>query len=731
MNNSSNDQRGGISKLILICVLTVVSIVIMVVAFSVVQAQIHIFPAFSSNSGDTTLADPDTLDLSFGHGEHNLAKSPSPNKNTKSNVKRKAYHEEHNRNVNQWTTQGCSIYNCSDSPIIIGQEYCVNNEKYNDFTHLRVEGMYNSGTNALYKLLNTNCFGTRALRRSFAPSRFSRSRHPGRPKVNTRKQNEYGQPKSRNYKYNRNYNDINYNDHFGDRNHIHDHNYNRFQNSRYRSSPNNNLRMNGNDNHNQNLDDDARGRFHYNHDTDLIAIDEIDGIDDFGGINMHMQRRNKYSNHDRPAHVVERERARERIREKEREESAKLYVGGKHRRLQTRTMGVTSAGGDPTPRVKYLNELQFENININITDNITKSNNKQYVLNYLEDNIFPNMHYIDTVYRSVIGKHHMNPTQDDLKYYKHAAFRQFSKIDETLNVIIIKHPLTWIKSLCKHSYDVSLLHYPPKKNTNGMRRKPPRKKPPSNIYDKPDQPLNHNGYTCPTNFGEIITDKNKQKLTNFFDDNDNDNDKREEYYGSLTWHGMYWNSIIEFYNQWYLSWFSNKYNDTKTTSNQSPHDETVYWTYDFGKKNFEKSTSENINGIDGEANNIRYQWSNWGSKDGFELNIEQQKFMKHLGHTMEIPAKIPTIVVRFEDLLFDPQRVTTGVCDCIGGVMRKRDNTMDDRRVKNDATSRTRTQALQIYSNPNYQYETFTQEDIEFVRQNIDKRLLDVAMYTV
>ena len=655
------------------------------------------------SNGSTVDTKINNVDSHIEHKKIGEIHITNTNTNTNKNTNK-------NDNIDELILHASSIYNFSGEPILLGQEYCINNEKYNSFTHLRVEGMYNSGTNALYKLVNQNCFGIRALRNSFRKKKVRRA-----PKKTT-------SPQNRNNR-----------------------NRNRHSPQRQKDDININIDMNGVDGYEYG----GMGMKPHTVNVDLTVQQREQRLQ-----MMHRLKREQ-SRHDgqRDSQLYDNDallmdELRKRDYESLHQQQPRIERRKRQLRAKPRGKGVvTSAGGDALPSVELLSQLDFDNVNFDFNvginrdeyNGIKNSNNRSDVLKYLEDNIIPNMNYVDTVYRSAIGKHNMNPTPNDIQYYKHSAFGNFAKVDETLNVVIIKDPLTWIQSLCKEPYEISMLHYPkPIKTKSKLKRKSKaqeKPKPASKTYAIQDQPSNDKHYKCPTHFSDIITNKTQQKLSNFFAQNTDKNDstnQREEYYGSLIWHGMYWNSLIEFYNQWYLSWFGStqagsqsQYHDIKTSSNQSPHDETVYWSYDFGKKNF-----ENFENFDDGQNKIDYQWSNWGSKDGFQLNVEQQQNMKRFGHTMEQPAKIPTIIVRFEDLLFRPEKLTQNICNCIGGVTRKNMNIID-KKGKSHGQSRSRTQALRVYSNPNYRYKPFADNDIDFMKQYLDQRLLGSFMYNV
>ena len=101
--------------------------------------------------------------------------------------------------------------------------------------------------------------------------------------------------------------------------------------------------------------------------------------------------------------------------------------------------------------------------------------------------------------------------------------------------------------------------------------------------------------------------------------------------------------------------------------------------------------------------------------------------MKKFGHTKTERADIPVIIVRSEDVLFEPIKLVNFLCNCVGGIQRKHIY-VPNKRIRG---VKTRVQTMQQYSDPKYRYKQYTQKDIQFLRQNLNPNLIKRFGYTL
>ena len=103
--------------------------------------------------------------------------------------------------------------------------------------------------------------------------------------------------------------------------------------------------------------------------------------------------------------------------------------------------------------------------------------------------------------------------------------------------------------------------------------------------------------------------------------------------------------------------------------------------------------------------------------------------------TTEIDGrKYPYLIVRFEDMLFRPQSVVTQFCKCLGKCKLQSD--VDPQHViiqeeasKGHGNPRNRTMSFWSYSRPEYRYDGYTREDLEYLSQHVNHTLLEMFGY--
>lgn len=97
-------------------------------------------------------------------------------------------------------------------------------------------------------------------------------------------------------------------------------------------------------------------------------------------------------------------------------------------------------------------------------------------------------------------------------------------------------------------------------------------------------------------------------------------------------------------------------------------------------------------------------------------------------------TKYPYLVVRFEDLLFRAESVIPQFCNCLGYCQYKKgrdDNHINiaDEASKPHGHPRNRTMSFWSYSNPQYRYQGYTKEDLQFMIDAVNMTLLEKFGY--
>ncbi|KAG7368441.1 hypothetical protein IV203_031184 [Nitzschia inconspicua] len=98
-------------------------------------------------------------------------------------------------------------------------------------------------------------------------------------------------------------------------------------------------------------------------------------------------------------------------------------------------------------------------------------------------------------------------------------------------------------------------------------------------------------------------------------------------------------------------------------------------------------------------------------------------------------VNIPFMMVRFEDLVFHPKEVTTAVCQCAGGQMmnKKFSYIVESAKKGIGAHGKVRTgfvDALVRYGTELKRYNGYNEEDLAFVRDNIDNEIMSLMGYS-
>ena len=233
-----------------------------------------------------------------------------------------------------------------------------------------------------------------------------------------------------------------------------------------------------------------------------------------------------------------------------------------------------------------------------------------------------------------ITKHTANPSMEYLESHHIDPEGPFSH--EQLHVVIIKDPLTWMKSICKQPY-----------------------------YINPLRADWFRDVLCP--FG------------------------LHEYNGTASgseWRVHIYSSLIEVWNRFYESWMDSAW--TPMTAHDSAKWASMH-RYASSKYHKHKQDQSAMKRAKYALDMLRMDMLNDNLNETERILVEE---WQRLARTVEVPK----VVVRFEDVLFDPQEVVDRICHCVQGV-RRDGSVMVEGASKPHGGSRNREQALKSYSN--------------------------------
>ena len=102
-----------------------------------------------------------------------------------------------------------------------------------------------------------------------------------------------------------------------------------------------------------------------------------------------------------------------------------------------------------------------------------------------------------------------------------------------------------------------------------------------------------------------------------------------------------------------------------------------------------------------------------------------------------LDVSFPRLIVRIEDLIFHPEKVTTAVCKCAGGSMRE-DGTfqyvVNSAKKGAEAHGKERTgyiEAIIKYGSEKRRYESYQySSDLEYIRDHLDSELINLFRYS-
>eukprot|EP01083_Nonionella_stella_P015285 42767_1 len=309
----------------------------------------------------------------------------------------------------------------------------------------------------------------------------------------------------------------------------------------------------------------------------------------------------------------------------------------------------------------YINGL--ENTGTNLLNFLIRNN--CFHAKYLNESSFKKSTYFHRLlYVKNSSKHEMMASIGNFKLDS-LQINPWNRYLKGLHVVIIKDPLTWFKSICKHSYGVRFMR---------------------NAFYK-------SNISCPTN----ISGFNGTASMNI-------------------WRHSVFESIVDLWNKYYESWIDG-------TETIGAGDKLM----SIREKYMNEVLQEQRQIYDADNTFIvshKYQQTNDKIK---------QKIIHEFGDEVFIPAQyVPRIVIKFEDILFNPKLVVQRICGCVGGSM----NTsafvgIPGKPAKTHGESRNKEQALATYSDPLYRYNQYTKTDLRFVYHHINHTLLKMFGYDI
>ena len=262
--------------------------------------------------------------------------------------------------------------------------------------------------------------------------------------------------------------------------------------------------------------------------------------------------------------------------------------------------------------------------------------------------------FMNVKWKPLTGKHHVISAQQDFEDPNWSE--TIEGIRDRLNLVIIKDPLTWFKSLCKASYEVKW-HLPKFRNRD-----------------------------CPFS----ISQNNGTMSANM-------------------WHSVMFRSVVELWNWWYGTWSDS---GVTISGNWEP-------TFEF----WQRSLQDEYGG----------DWHLWMEemlkKDWKYLlhDVDENIFNQSRYYTAA--DGIPHLIIRYEDILFQPRKLINRLCECAGGYIREGGPIIQQSAAKAHGAARGRHQALRTYGNPNYRLDGYSKEDIEFMKQTLNMTLLELFSY--
>lgn len=249
---------------------------------------------------------------------------------------------------------------------------------------------------------------------------------------------------------------------------------------------------------------------------------------------------------------------------------------------------------------------------------------------------------------------------------------------EQLNVVLIKDPLFWFKSICKQPYYIFFIYEQ------------------EWLWNK----------LCPYGI---------YKINGTISANE--------------WHTFLYKSIIELYNKYYESWMGSiqtppiggtPYVINKWREMYNNYAQQKFKTFNISleKKNKRLIITKTI-----------YQYMINNNFKSNNNNLFEQEIMNKT-RKMRKNGNFPTVVVRFEDLLFNPQQIVDRLCKCVGGY-RRNDTKLRQTANKPHGNSRNRSEAVTYYSNITNRYQNYHKNDIIFLKNNLNQTILDFFNYDI
>ncbi len=113
------------------------------------------------------------------------------------------------------------------------------------------------------------------------------------------------------------------------------------------------------------------------------------------------------------------------------------------------------------------------------------------------------------------------------------------------------------------------------------------------------------------------------------------------------------------------------------------------------------------------------------------FNSEEWKGIRRANETWKNNGGfLPFLMVRFEDVLFNPGKLATIICDCLGGERTNKTRLLDDP-SKDHGQLRNRVEALAMYGDVEYRYEGLNKETLSLWDKEMNNWLMNFFRYKV
>ena len=177
------------------------------------------------------------------------------------------------------------------------------------------------------------------------------------------------------------------------------------------------------------------------------------------------------------------------------------------------------------------------------------------------------------------------------------------------------------------------------------------------------------------------------------------------------WHSVKFRSVVELWNWWYGSW---------TDSGQ-----TISGNF--------KPTLRHWNASIAATHGAN--WKRWMRSQfipsGAKTMVHAVPGQFDADRYYVAAQDIPHLVIRYEDILFQPERLINRLCRCVKGYVRPGGVVIQESASKGHGAARGRQQALETYGDPQYRLKGYPEEDVQLMKDTLNQTLLQFFSYQV